>query len=203
MVEDVKQGIKNILSGLVWAAFYFVTLILIPSYTFEALQSYTVSGVTIAIPTQQYEKLTFWIGNLGMVIVGLGFFAHSSPKRSIRKAVLGLLKIFVNALYIWVYKFSGVTVLTFDFSDPGVYGAVVSVDFSTIVMMLMGVFFLNIILAIYDLLDFAIFPDPETKSAKKDVLNTLNKQKKQKTKKGGDSEGSSKKRRCKECEICG
>ena len=104
------------------------------------------------------------------MISGCAFFNYSSPKQSVRKGIFALIQIILNCLYIWSYKFSGATEVNFTIFTIGN----LSIDFSQMVVLYMGIYFLTIVLKVYDLVDF-----------------TLNREKireKRYSKKGGDTE---------------
>ncbi|MFX1488809.1 MAG: hypothetical protein ACFFBI_06665, partial [Promethearchaeota archaeon] len=97
----------------------------------------------------------FWLIAFGLLTSGLAFFKYSSPKQSIRKAVFALLHVLVNCLYIWSYKFSGATELTFVIVNFGSF----SLNAEQMLLIYMGVYFLTIVLRIYDLIDFTVNRD--------------------------------------------
>ena len=86
------------------------------------------------------------------MISGCAFFNYSSPKGSIRKAFFALIQILLNCIYIWSYKFSGATEISFEIFTIGN----LSVDFSQMILLYMGIYFLTIILKVYDLVDFTL-----------------------------------------------
>ncbi|MFX0060547.1 MAG: hypothetical protein ACFE8J_19810, partial [Candidatus Heimdallarchaeota archaeon] len=79
-------------------------------------------------------------------------FTYSSPKKSIRKAVFALIQVLVNCLYIWSYKFSGALNLEFVIANYGYF----SLNLSQMILVYMGIYFLTIVLKVYDIIDFAI-----------------------------------------------
>ena len=161
MAEDLGQGFKNLLKGLGAGAFSFVTLVLIPLYTIGSIQEYTLAGVELGITDAQFDDISFWITNLGLLIVALTFASASSPRRSIRKGVLNLFKIFFNLAYVWAYRFAGALEIRLDIVGVEGLTGYTMIDARTMVMIIVAVAFLNIILAILDLVDYAYFEDPK------------------------------------------
>ncbi len=145
-------AIKNMLRGSIYSAIYAVTTIVIPLLTFSWLFQLTVQGFPLDFEQQEYQNILFWVTAFGLVICGCAFFSHSSPKKSVRKAVFALIQVIVNCLYIWSYKFSGATDIQFTISEYGFF----SLDVQQMVLLYMGIYFLTIVIKVYDIIDFAI-----------------------------------------------
>jgi hypothetical protein len=143
---------KNMLRGSIYTAIYAVTTIVIPLVTFSWLFQLTVQGLPLDFEQQEYQSILFWVTAFGLIICGCAFFSHSSPKQSIRKAVFALIQIIVNCLYIWSYKFSGATDIQFTIVGYGFF----SLDVQQMVLLYMGIYFLTIIIKVYDIIDFSI-----------------------------------------------
>ena len=151
----------NLAKGAASAIYQAVMLIVIPLFTFDYIKNVQVAGINIGMTPEKYETISFFIVNIGLVVVALSFFSASSPKRTVRKGIVNLLKIFFNAIYIWSYKFSGATVFVLEFVTVGELTGSVTLDFTYMASMVIGVVFLNIILAIIDIIDWGFFPDEE------------------------------------------
>jgi len=145
-------AVKNMIKGFIIAAIYVVTTIVIPILLFSWIRSMTVQGIPLDFEQEDYERVIFWLTAFGILISGCAFFAHSSPKQSIRRGVFALLQVLVNCLYIWSYKFSGATEVRFIIADFGYF----TIDVSQMILVYMGVYFLNIVLKVYDIIDFSI-----------------------------------------------
>ncbi|MFX1478938.1 MAG: hypothetical protein ACFFCI_12475 [Promethearchaeota archaeon] len=146
-------AVKNMVKGFIFTGVYVVITIIIPLITFTIM--YDIAGFFLEWNQQDYENIVFWLISFGLLTSGLAFFKYSSPKQSIRKAVFALLHVLVNCLYIWSYKFSGATELTFVIVNFGSF----SLNFEQMVLIYMGVYFLTIVLRIYDLIDFTVNRD--------------------------------------------
>jgi hypothetical protein len=139
--------------GFIYTGVYVVITIIIPLITFTII--YDVAGFFLEWNQQDYESIVFWLIAFGLLTSGLAFFKYSSPKQSIRKAIFALLHVLVNCLYIWSYKFSGATELTFIILNFGSF----SLNFEQMVLIYMGIYFLTIVLRIYDIIDFTVNRD--------------------------------------------
>ncbi|MFX0003991.1 MAG: hypothetical protein ACFE9C_03905 [Candidatus Hodarchaeota archaeon] len=145
-------SVKNMLRGSIYTAIYAVTTIVIPLITFSWLFQLTVQGFPFDFEQQEYENILFWVTAFGLIICGCAFFSHSSPKQSIRKAVFALIQVIVNCLYIWSYRFSGATDIQFTIVGYGFF----SLDVQQMVLLYMGIYFLTIVIKVYDIIDFAV-----------------------------------------------
>ncbi|NVM38238.1 MAG: hypothetical protein HWN81_21770 [Candidatus Lokiarchaeota archaeon] len=144
---------KNMIKGFIFTGIYVVTTIIIPMYTFSLIRDY--AGAYLEFSEQDYVNIIFWLTAFGLLICGCAFFTHSSPKQSIRRAVFALIQVLVNCLYIWSYKFSGATEIIFNLEMGGVSGFV-GLNIQTMILVYMGVYFLTIVLRVYDIIDFTI-----------------------------------------------
>jgi len=145
-------AVKNLLRGFIYTAIYAVTTIIIPLVTFSWLFQMTVQGFPLDFEQQEYQNILFWVTAFGLVICGCAFFSHSSPKQSIRKAVFALIQVIVNCLYIWSYRFSGATDVQFTIVGYGFF----SLDVQQMVLIYMGIYFLTIVIKVYDIIDFTV-----------------------------------------------
>ena len=145
-------AVKNMLRGFIYTAIYAVTTIIIPLVTFSWLFQMTVQGFPLDFEQQEYQNILFWVTAFGLVICGCAFFSHSSPKQSIRKAVFALIQVIVNCLYIWSYRFSGATDVQFTIVGYGFF----SLDVQQMVLIYMGIYFLTIVIKVYDIIDFTV-----------------------------------------------
>ena len=159
---------KNMLKGILFTLVYFTTTMIIPFLTFTWVKSLDVLGVPIVMSQDEYERILYWIAAFGLLISGCAFFNYSSPKQSIRKAIFALIQIVLNSLYIWSYKFSGATEVNFEIISIGS----LAVDFQQMILLYMGIYFLTIILKVYDHIDF--------------IINRKNIREKRYSKKGGE-----------------
>lgn len=112
-------AVKNMVKGFIFAGIYVVTTIVIPMLLFSWVRTMVVQGLSLDFEQQDYETVIFWLTAFGLIISGCAFFKYSSPKQSIRKGVFALLQVLVNCLYLWSYKFSGATDITFIILDFG------------------------------------------------------------------------------------
>jgi hypothetical protein len=145
-------AVKNMLRGFIYTAIYAVITIIIPLVTFSWLFQMTIQGFPLDFEQQEYQNILFWVTAFGLVICGCAFFSHSSPKQSIRKAVFALIQIIVNCLYIWSYRFSGATDVQFTIVGYGFF----SLDVQQMVLIYMGIYFLTIVIKVYDIIDFTV-----------------------------------------------
>ncbi len=144
----VKQNpLKNILLGLISAAIYGVTVILVPLLIMNA-----VGG--IASPT---AEMRFWIIAIGMVVISLAFGRETSPRRSVRKVIFNALLTLANMFYIYSYWLSGIA--NIDLSIPIAMGGVIGfqLNLGTLLAIELGVIGLKIIVLIYDLIDAIVY----------------------------------------------
>lgn len=145
-------SVKNMLRGFIYTAIYAVVTIVIPLVTFSWLFQLTVQGFPLDFELQEYQSILFWVIAFGLIICGCAFFSHSSPKQSVRKAVFALIQVIVNCLYLWSYKFSGATDVQFTITGYGFF----SLDIQQMVLIYMGIYFLTIVIKMYDIIDFAV-----------------------------------------------
>ncbi len=147
---------KNMVRGTIYTSIYVVTTIIFPLLLFNWVRNLQIPLVgEITLTQENYENIIFWIVAFGLIISGCAFFSYSSPKQSIRRAVFALIQVIVNCLYLWSYKFSGATEILFNFNISG-YSGFLSLNLQTMVLVYMGVYFLTIVLKIYDIIDFSI-----------------------------------------------
>ena len=145
-------SVKNMIRGIILTAIYVVFAIVIPLVTFTLLFNLVVQGLPLDFEKQDYNNIVFWVLAFGLIISGCAFFKYSSPKQSIRRGILGLIQVLLNCLYLWSYKFSGATEITFIIIDFGV----LSLNVQQMILMYMGIYFLTIIIKVYDIVDFTI-----------------------------------------------
>ncbi len=145
-------SVKNMVRGTIFTAIYVVTTIVIPLATFTLLFNFVIQGLPLDFEQQDYNNIVFWIVAFGLMISGFAFFTFSSPKQSIRRAIFALIQVLVNCLYLWSYKFSGAAVLSFIIVDFGV----MTLNVQQMILMYMGLYFLTIVLKVYDIIDFTI-----------------------------------------------
>ncbi|MHA2283927.1 MAG: hypothetical protein ACXAC5_24065 [Promethearchaeota archaeon] len=145
-------SVKNMVRGFVFTAVYVVITIVIPFTLFSVLFELVVHGFPLEFEQQDFYNVRFWIVAIGLVISGCAFFKYSSPKQSIRRGIFALIQMLVNCLYIWSYKFSGATDISFIITG---YGGI-TLDIQQMVLIYMGIYFLTIVLKVYDVFDFTI-----------------------------------------------
>jgi len=145
-------SVKNMVRGTIFSAVYVVTTIVIPLATFTLLFNLVVEELPLDFEQQDYNNIVFWIVAFGLMISGCAFFTFSSPKQSIRRAILAVIQVLINCLYLWSYKFSGAAVLTFIIVDFGV----MTLNVQQMILIYMGLYFLTIVLKVYDIFDFTI-----------------------------------------------
>jgi hypothetical protein len=143
---------KNMLKGFLFLAIYAAITIIIPLLTFSWLYELTVHGFPLNFEQQEYQSVLFWVPALGLVICGCAFFSHSSPKKSIRKAIFALIQVIVNCLYIWSYRFSGATDIQFTIANFGYF----SLNIQQMILLYLGIYFLTIVIKMYDIIDFTV-----------------------------------------------
>ncbi len=144
-------SVKNMVRGFVFTSVYVVFTIVIPLVTFSLVYDLVVRGVPIDFQQQDFQNITFWVLAFGLIISGCAFFKYSSPKKSIRRAIFALIQILVNCLYLWSYKFSGATDISFITGFGGI-----TLNIQQMLLMYMGIYFLTIVLKVYDIIDFTI-----------------------------------------------
>lgn len=143
-------AVKNMVRGFLFTGVYVVFTIVIPLITFTLL--FNIEGLPIEWEKQDQQNITFWLTAFGLLVSGLAFFKYSSPKQSIRKGIFAFVQVIVNCLYLWSYRFSGATEITFVILDVGFF----TLGLSQMILMYMGIYFLTIVLKVYDVIDFTI-----------------------------------------------
>jgi len=146
-------AVKNMVRGVIITAVYVVTTIIIPMYTFSLIRDY--AGAYLEFSEQDYETILFWLTAFGVLICGCAFFTYSSPKQSIRRGIFALIQVIVNCLYIWSYKFSGAAEIVFTL-EMGDTSGFLALNLQQMILVYMGVYFLMIVLKIYDIIDFIV-----------------------------------------------
>ena len=106
-------SVKNMVRGFIFTAVYVVIAIVIPLVTFSLIFDLVVQGLPLDFEQQDFQNIIFWVLAFGLVISGFAFFKYSSPKQSIRRGIFALIQVLVNCLYLWSYKFSGATDISF------------------------------------------------------------------------------------------
>jgi len=145
----------NIVKGTIFTIIYVCFTIIIPVVTFSLLRGYVVEGLPLDFTQEDLNNIIFWVTALGLVISGCAFFTHSSPKQSIRRGSFALIQVLVNCLYLWSYKFSGATEIIFNL-DMGDNSGFLSLNLQQMVLVYLGIYFLTIVLKVYDVIDFTI-----------------------------------------------
>lgn len=143
-------AVKNMVRGVIFSAVYVVSTIVIPLVTFTVI--FSIEGLPFQWEQQDFQRITFWITAFGLLISGLAFFTFSSPKHSIRRGVFALIQVIVNCLYLWSYKFSGAAEINFIIADFGFF----TLNVQQMILTYMGIYFLTIVLKVYDIIDFTI-----------------------------------------------
>ena len=146
------SSVKNMIRGLIFTAVYVVVTIVIPLVTFSLMFNLVIQGLPLDFEQLDFQNITFWVIAFGLIISGCAFFTYSSPKKSIRRAVFALIQVLVNCLYIWSYKFSGATDISFVIIGFGN----LTLNIQQMILVYMGIYFLTIILKVYDIFDFTI-----------------------------------------------
>ena len=144
-------SVKNMVKGFIFTAVYVVFTIVIPLITFSLIFDLVVQGFPLDFQQQDYQNITFWVVALGLLISGCAFFKYSSPKQSIRKGIFAFIQLLLNCLYLWSYKFSGATNISFVFS----FGDF-TLNIQQMLLVYMGIYFLTIVIKAYDIIDFTI-----------------------------------------------
>ncbi len=145
-------AVKNMVRGIIYSSIYAVTTIVIPLITFSWIWSMVVQGFPLDFEQQDYQNVLFWVTALGLVITGCAFFTYSSPKQSIRRGIFALIQVLINCLYIWSYRFSGAMNIDFVIVNYGYF----SLNLSQMILVYMGIYFLTIVLKVYDIIDFTV-----------------------------------------------
>ncbi len=143
-------AVKNMVRGFLFTGIYVVFTIVIPLITFTLL--FNIEGLPIEWEKQDQQNITFWLTAFGLLVSGFAFFKYSSPKQSIRKGIFALIQVIINCLYLWSYRFSGAAEITFIIVDYGFF----SLSLAQMILIYMGIYFLTIILKVYDVIDFTI-----------------------------------------------
>ena len=143
-------AVKNMVKGFIFTGIYVLFTVVIPLIFFTLI--FSIEGLPLEWEQQDKNRITFWLVAFGLLVSGLAFFKYSYPKQSIRKAIFALVQVIVNCLYIWSYIFSGAAEITFVILDVGFF----SLDLSQMLLIYMGIYFLTIILRVYDVIDFTI-----------------------------------------------
>lgn len=146
---------KNIIQGIIATAIYLTITIIIPYLTFSWIMSLKIEGAEVEITNTEYERIIYWIIAFGLIISGTAFFAYSAPTKSIRRGAFSVIQIILNCLYIWSYQFSGALDLNIELVDIGF----ISLNLTQLILVYMGVYFLTVILKVYDLVDCIINRD--------------------------------------------
>ena len=141
-------AVKNMARGFIFTGVYALITIVIPLMLFTLFFSIK----EIEWEQQDQQNITFWLTAFGLLASGFAFFKYSSPKQSIRKGIFALIQVIINCLYLWSYRFSGATEITFIILDFGFF----TLDLSQMILMYMGIYFLTIVLKVYDVIDYTI-----------------------------------------------
>ena len=142
-------AVKNMIKGFIFTGIYAVFAIVLPLVLFTLIFSIEF----LQFEQQDQNNIKFWLVAFGLLVSGLAFFKYSSPKQSIRKAIFALIQVIVNCLYIWSYQFSGATELTFNIIG---FNGFFTLNLSQMILIFMGIYFLTIVLKVYDIFDFTI-----------------------------------------------
>ena len=145
-------SVKNMVKGFIFTAVYVVFTIVIPLVTFSLIFELVVQGFPLDFQQQDYQNITFWVVALGLPISGCAFFKYSSPKQSIRKGIFAFIQLLLNCLYLLSYKFSGAADITFVISGFGGF----TLNLQQMFLVYMGIYFLTIVIKVYDIIDFTI-----------------------------------------------
>ena len=146
---------KNIIQGIIATAIYLTITIIIPYLTFRWILSLKIEDADVNITNKEYESIIYWIIAFGLIISGTAFFAYSAPTQSIRRGAFSVIQIILNCLYIWSYQFSGALDLNIELVDIGF----ISLNLTQLILVYMGVYFLTVVLKVYDLVDSIINRD--------------------------------------------
>ena len=146
---------KNIIQGVIASAIYLTITIIIPYLTFSWIMSLKIEDADVAITNKEYERIIYWIIAFGLIISGTAFFAYSAPTQSIRRGAFSVIQIILNCLYIWSYQFSGALDLDIELVDIGF----ITINLTQLILVYMGVYFLIVVLKVYDLVECIINRD--------------------------------------------
>ena len=146
------EDVKNMTRGIIYTLIYIIVTIVIPYLGFTWVKNLNVLGVPIQLEQSQYDRIIFWILAFGLIISGCAFFSYSSPSQSIRRGVFSLIQIILNCFYIWSYRFSGALEVEFTIAGFGY----LYINLHQMILVYLGVYFLTILLKIYDIVDFTI-----------------------------------------------
>ncbi|QEE16712.1 hypothetical protein DSAG12_02542 [Promethearchaeum syntrophicum] len=148
----MDSKMKNLLKGFGAALSNVITKILIPWYIFRSiLQNAETTFIDLGYTEAKVDIIIFWIVAMGSITASLSFTKASSPKYSNRKAIFEIILIFANAIYLYLYRFSGALDIAVSL-DLGFVFAIFSLNFETMVYISMGVIGLNLIIGLYDLI---------------------------------------------------
>lgn len=145
---------KSIIMGVLKSIIHVSIVLIFPLVTFAYIRRLEIPdlGLTISIEESAYQVIVYWIIAFGLLASGCAFFKYTAPKQSVRKGLFGLIQIPVQQLYLWSYKFSGGTQITFFISN---YGTIL-LDLTELIRVYLGIYFLLFCLRLYDFLDFMI-----------------------------------------------
>ena len=145
-------SVKNMVKGFVFTGIYVVLTIVVPLVTFSLVYDLVVQGFPLDFTQNDFQDTTFWVVALGLVISGCAFFKYSSPKQSIRKGIFAFIQLLVNCLYIWSYRYSFATNISFVISGFGGF----TLNLQQMMLVYLGIYFLTIVIKVYDIFDFTI-----------------------------------------------
>ena len=145
-------SVNNMVRGFIFTVVYVVFTIVIPFITFSLVFNLVVQGFPLDFEQQDFQNIMFWVVAFGLIISGSAFLKYSSPKQSIRRGIFAFIQIIVNCLYLWSYKFSGATDITFIISGFGNF----ILNIQQMILLYLGIYFLTIVLKVYDIIDFTI-----------------------------------------------
>ncbi|MFX1313891.1 MAG: hypothetical protein ACFFHD_14975 [Promethearchaeota archaeon] len=148
------SAVKNMVKAVIFTAIYVITTIIIPMLTFSLVRD-LAGEINLEFSEQDYNKIIFWLTAFGILICGCAFFTYSSPKQSIRRGVFAFIQVIVNCLYIWSYKFSGAAEVVLSLQMGDITGFV-ALNLQQMILVYMGIYFLTIVLKIYDIIDFIV-----------------------------------------------
>ena len=145
------------MSGLIAAISYVVWSIIIPLEIFKFLATPQAAQYGVQLTQQELNEFTYWIVAFGLISTSAVFVRSSSPKYSSRKAVANLFVIFANCMYFYIYVVSGVTEIS---TAVVVEGSAVefNLNLENIILVNLGIYALNIIVTIYDLVIAIVSP---------------------------------------------
>jgi len=141
-------AVKNMVRGFIFTGVYIFFTIVLPLMLFTLVFSIK----EIEWEQQDQQNITFWLTAFGLLVSGFAFFKYSSPKQSIRKGIFALIQVIINCLYLWSYRFSGAAEITFIIIDYGFF----TLNLSQMLLIYMGIYFLTIVIKVYDVIDFTI-----------------------------------------------